>query len=593
MGFTQQDRRQARRRMALGTVVLFTCLSMGCEPVSDGVDQVKNADVLESEVTGRVTDNRGQPIAGATVELFDLAANTNFVEGGDVRGATAYIDREAILASDNAARTGQSTADGTFKFNGVFPSALLAVATKDGCTADFAGFDAETGVLNLQTLIAPDAGLDFAIPTFVLACATAPEVGPDGNTDDAPPFEPPTEPRTCDAEQCAAAGGTCEGSDCVLTCQESSCSASGGTCDNGECVLPACDATACAAAGGACNGDSCDVAACDDATCTAAGGTCSQDGTSCDIPACRAVEAACEAAGGRCSTDGTRCELPACSTDAECLAGQPGAFCENPSDIDLAACRAPLPGEIVPPAQSTGWTNFRVTDTDGELLADASLDNAAIASSAIPATGLVQVSGEYTGNADTAYVHVQTGGQGCTALPPRTDYFVVGLVDGQIAGGSLEVYLHGGYQKLALSTSAALGDGDESFVIEVGEPCAPPKHPFVVIMSWAAGPSQPADLDLNVWNAGGDLVYIGRKQAAWGQLAREGRDGPGPEVFYGDDPSQGPFTIKTQFFSGRPRAIEGKVRILRIIDGALHDDSYVFTVNRPKDVAEIGVFASQ
>jgi len=200
------------------------------------------------------------------------------------------------------------------------------------------------------------------------------------------------------------------------------------------------------------------------------------------------------------------------------------------------------------------------------------------------------VHGEYMGDADRAYLHVQTGGQGCADQTPRTDFVAVDIVEG-IADG--EVYLHGGYQKLVWSTSDTLGDGDESFVIEVGDPCTPPLHPFVVLMSWDAGPGQPADLDLNIWSADGELVFIGNKQAAWGQLASEGREGPGPEVFWGDDVTKGPFTIKVQFFSGRPREIEGKLRILRIIEGALHDDSYVFTVARPKDVAEIGVFESE
>ena len=101
----------------------------------------------------------------------------------------------------------------------------------------------------------------------------------------------------------------------------------------------------------------------------------------------------------------------------------------------------------------------------------------------------------------------------------------------------------------------------------------------------------PVDLDLSVWNAAGRVLCVGSKQRAWGQL-RDGQS-PGPEVFESDDVSQGPFTIKVQFFCGRPRAIAGKVRIIRTLGGQLVDDTYAFTVNRPKDVAEIGVFAAE
>jgi hypothetical protein len=87
-------------------------------------------------------------------------------------------------------------------------------------------------------------------------------------------------------------------------------------------------------------------------------------------------------------------------------------------------------------------------------------------------------------------------------------------------------------------------------------------------------------------------VFVGKKDAAWGRLAHECK-GPGPEVFESDDASQGPFTIKVQFFSGKPRDIEGKLRVLRTLDGQARDESFTFVVHRPKDVAEIGVFAAQ
>jgi uncharacterized protein YfaP (DUF2135 family) len=573
-------------------LALTALLATGCDITSDDLD-----DLRTSEVTGRVVDNRGQPVAGATVRLYDLAQNRNFVTGSDINAAQAYVDKDAVFASTNVVTSAQTAADGTFRITGVFPSAFFAVASREDCSAGFAGFDEETGILNVNTLITPDLGLDFAVPTFELACATPPEVGPDGNSPDAPPFEPPAPDVVCDADTCAAAGGDCEEGACVVACAPARCLESGGLCVDGACVLPACNAATCAELGGSCEGDACVLTAgCDATACAEAGGTCSQDTTSCEIPPCFAGEEDCTAAGGVCSEDGAECRLPACSSDAECAVAQKGAYCTDAGDVALAACHPPEPGEIVPPDEAIGWTSFRLTDSSGNLLADASADNQAISAANVPLDGIVRVYGTYAGSATTAYVQVQSGGQGCADLPPRTDFVAVELVNGGLASGKgdfVEVFLHGGYQKLSLSTAAALGQGDRSFAVEVGEACTPPQHVFIVLLSWSAGPGQPADLDLNIWNGAGQLVFAGRKQAAWGQLAREEREGPGPEVFWSDDAAQGPFTIKVQFFSGRPRDIEGKVRILRSLGGAFRDDTYVFTVRRPKDVAEIGVFAAE
>lgn len=382
----------------------------------------------------------------------------------------------------------------------------------------------------------------------------------------------------------------------MITCATATCAQSGGSCVDGACVVPpACDAKACTDAGGSCDGDTCVTPACDDAACEAVHGKCSDDGKHCDVAPCFAAEADCTAAGGKCSTDGSSCTLPACKTDADCQAAQPGAYCDHPGDVTLAACLPPEPGEIVPPVEVHGWTELRITDTQDRLLADASDDNGKIAADAIPDDGVIRIHAKYTGSATTAYIQVQSGGQNCPNLPPHTDFIAVALDAGALAsdqGDYIELVLHGGYEKIQLSTSEVLGEGDQSFTVEIGDACAAPQHAFVAILSWDAGPGQPADLDLDVWNANGDLLCVGKKDAAWGRLAHEGK-GPGPEVFETDDATQGPFTIKVQFFSGKPRDIEGKLRILRTVNGQARDESFTFVVHRPKDVAEIGVFEAQ
>jgi hypothetical protein len=530
---------RARILLVVGTAQL-----VGCSDLFHDI-----TDPALTRVSGSVVDNRGEPVADARVKIFGLLEHTDFVEGGDAMSGQAYIDKAAIIASDGERDSANTDDDGNFEIKNIAPGAFLALAEKDGCTAGFAGFDPETGILSTDTLITPSFahGIDFDVPEFTIACATPPEVGPDGNSDDAPPYVPPDPVITCDATTCSAAGGSCDGDACTITCSAESCAASGGTCEGGACVLPVCSAST------------------------------------------------CEADGGACSADDTTCALPACSSDADCAAGQPGSYCTDPGDVMLAACQPPVPGEIVPPAAPLGFTSLRVLDANNTVIADASGDNQIVAPDMLPADGIVRIAGDYDGTATLAYLQVQSGGQACPNLPPHTDAIPVEIVDGQLAssqGPFVELALTGGQQKIQLGTSEALGDGERSWVVELGEPCAPPAKPFTAILSWEAGPGQPADLDISVWNAAGELVFVGNKQAAWGKLALEGK-GPGPEVFEADDMTQGPFTIKVEFFSGKPRDLEAKLRILRTVAGQATDESFTFVVSHPKDIAEIGVFTAE
>jgi hypothetical protein len=518
---------------------------MGCSKVKDVGHSATNA--LETDITGQVQDDRGEPVAGMSVRLYGLLDNTNFVEGSDVKSGRAYIDRDAILASNNTLATGETDSDGKFKVKAI-PNAFLAVVSKDDCSPAFAGFDETTGVLSVDTLISPNlsGGLNFEIPTFKCACATPPEVtAPQGNADDAPPFEAPPSVVSCDAASCEAAGGTCNGDTCVSTCVAETCAAAGGTCVAGACTTPACDA----------------------ATCTAAGGAC--------------------------STDGTSCTMPACKSDADCQAGQPGAFCENPGDVALAACHAPLPGEICPPTKLEGWAGFRITDSNGTTLADASTEGKVV--STIPADGIVRVYGDYGGTSTKAFVQVQSGGATCANAPPRTDFLAVNVgAEGKLVtdkGAFVEVALHGGFERLQLSTSDTLGVGERSFVVDFGAPCAPPRHKFTAMLTWDAGVEGTVDLDMGVWNSVRKGLCVGHEQEAWGKLRHS--KGPGPEVFESDNVEQGPFTIKVQSFCGPPGAIQGKLRIIRTLQGQLVDESFVFSVSKPGDVAEVGVFAAE
>src|SRR5690349_13433958 len=92
--------------------------SAGCGDIDDEVDDSDIDEIFESEVTGQVTDNRGAPLAGVTVRLYDLTDNQDFVVGHDVSSAEAYIDKDAVLGSDNFVASADTGDDGSFRIEG-------------------------------------------------------------------------------------------------------------------------------------------------------------------------------------------------------------------------------------------------------------------------------------------------------------------------------------------------------------------------------------------------------------------------------------------------------------------------------------------
>ena len=94
----------------------------------------------------------------------------------------------------------------------------------------------------------------------------------------------------------------------------------------------------------------------------------------------------------------------------------------------MAACVAPLPAEIIPPAVAEGWTSCRVTGVDDTMIADASNENQVVTAAALPADGIVRIYGDYGGSATKVYVQVQSGGRSCANAPPRTDFIAVDVV---------------------------------------------------------------------------------------------------------------------------------------------------------------------
>ncbi len=481
-------------------ILMLGVFLLACDEVTD---------LLDVNIKGMVKNDKGEGIEGATVKLFKLSQNNDFVEGGDPTSGEAKIIPEKVASSTNTSATATTGSDGSFLIEGVTADAFLATAGKENCTIDFQGFDAETGALNLDTLIKPDVtsgSTDISLD-FVITCADPPDpdsLNDDGSSEDTEPVDPPApDPPACDETACTDAGGTCE--------------------DN-------------------------------------------------------------------------TCKLPTCTSDDDCVAasGEEGSFCVDPGTAD-AECMPPDPNEIIPPAEPTGWSAFKVLDNTGSELLDASAaaDDSYALPSSVAAGSIVRVYGEYEGDAKTAYVMVQTGGQTCENFPPKIDFIEVPIIDGKLSGGKgdfIEVYIYGGFMKIQLTTSQTNGEGDRSMLVTYGDECQPPENPLVVILSWNKEEGKQIDIDLHVWNTDGDQCYYGAKSRDWGNLNLDDRVGPGPEVFTGTDADAGPFTIKTRYFSGSG-AVDCKVRVIKYsAEDGISDNSFTFTIATPREIAEVGVF---
>ncbi|RJO67226.1 MAG: hypothetical protein C4523_10065 [Myxococcales bacterium] len=488
--------------MGLGALAFSGLIVAGCDEVSD---------LLSVNINTTVTNNKGAPVEGATVKIFKLSENSDFVEGGDVNSQEAQIDPNKVATSTNTAAQGTTGADGKATIEDVTIDGFLATASKDGCTVDVVGFDAETGVLSLDTLIMPDieSGSTDINLDFVITCADPPaeeDLNEDGANTDAEPYTPPEpDPPACDQEACTAAGGTCESD---------------------------------------------------------------------------------------------TCKLPACAQDADCVAasGQEGSFCKDPG-AETAECMPPDPNEIIPPAEPQGWTVFKILDSEGGDIIDASaasdtaykIDQATAENNTV-----VRVYGEYDGDATVAYVMVQTGSQKCLNFEPKIDYLEVPIADGKLAGGKgdfVEVYLYGGYMKIQLTTSNVNGEGDRSMLVEVGNECELPSAPLTVILSWTVGEGQNADIDLHAWNKDEEQCYYANKNPGWGALDIDDRRGPGPEVFQASDAAAGPFTVKVRYYSGGISPVQCKVRVIKnSASEGFSDTSYTFDLANPRDIFEVGYF---
>lgn len=334
-------------------LALLSLFATGCGAAKDAID-----DASKVKVSGTVYNAKGKPVEGAQVKLFDLLQNKNFVIGGEIESAEGLIDPEKVANSDNTIATATTGSDGKFAIEDVTIGAFLATASGENCSVDFQGFDAETGVLNKDTLLKPSldkGGLVFEIPRFTITCADPPEnVNEDGSAEGTVEPEPQPEP-TCDADDCTTLGGFCVGAVCTMPlcsdeapCEGEAICVNGGTVD-AACVTPMCSETNPCGDGLICENPgtldaACVKTACEDDDDCGSGLLCVAGGTInavCVAPVCTEEGDEC---GDEmlCHNPGTLealCLPPVCTEDGE-ECGE-GNVCNNPGTLD-ASCDEPV-----------------------------------------------------------------------------------------------------------------------------------------------------------------------------------------------------------------------------------------------------------
>ena len=277
----------------------------------------------------------------------------------------------------------------------------------------------------------------------------------------------------------------------------------------------------------------------------------------------------------------------------QCTAETAAVDCEHDAALcELGRCVMPDPNDLLPPAESA-WTSFVIgfADADGMFveLADASGDNADIAiDHPIVVNGgeiAIRATASDT-SLDTAWLRVQNGASRCddeAALPPKVDLIPLHVRDGVVIsdlGDFQPWFLSGGYEKLQLDTDEEVGNGGESFLVEVDERCAPPPRPMTVTLTWGA---DRVDVDLHVWNVETEEhTFYGahhdgnRATSGYGAIDVDDRDGFGPEIFTLNEGEAGSFAVRAHFFSGlrtnAPAPLQA--RVVRFHDGTWHDETF-------------------
>ncbi|MCA9526471.1 MAG: hypothetical protein KC549_09285 [Myxococcales bacterium] len=262
------------------------------------------------------------------------------------------------------------------------------------------------------------------------------------------------------------------------------------------------------------------------------------------------------------------------------------------------------PEELTPPAEPiTGrWESFIIEDALGNVLADASSDEALIEAD-LPIVrdgGAIRIRGRFSDpSVSSAFVRVQQGSSQCEAegLEGKVTNIEVKLVNGVITsseGDFQNWFLSGAVERYQLDLDTESENGNESELVRVDTPCVVDTSPMTITLMWD---QDNVDVDLYVWNFNQEETYQGsyydgqRGRSSYGAMEVWDNEGRGPEVFKLNAGQSGRFCVRAHVFCGPPVDTRIKARIQHWKNGAWQDKIFDGVLSRSQEWIDIGIFA--
>ncbi len=263
-------------------------------------------------ITGQVTDQRGDPVEGAEVSLYLLSENldtTQSVQMDAGESPIALLDRAALLGR-SAAETVTTDADGNYEFTEQRPDYYIVTGDRDQYSVAVLGMD-DDGTLNEASAVAP---ADLNNPTHITGQNMVLAGGPiqEDEAQEPEPQPEPAEPECTENEECEDQPAVCEEGSCVaVACHtDDDCTEGGEDTPFGNCVddegTPRCQYVTCKDSDDCTDGNH---GECLDNSCLYT--ECFPDSEDEDCPST-------DAEVGICDADTFRCVYEECFADADC-----------------------------------------------------------------------------------------------------------------------------------------------------------------------------------------------------------------------------------------------------------------------------------
>lgn len=267
----------------------------------------------------------------------------------------------------------------------------------------------------------------------------------------------------------------------------------------------------------------------------------------------------------------------------------------------------PIEEELVPPAppeepEVVGqWTSFIIEDETGNVLADASSDEALINAEhpLVRNGGKIHIRGTWSDpSATKAYVRIQQGQSDCDdgqiAKVVNVEVMLKNGVVSSNDGDFQAWYLSGGVERYQLDIDQESESGNETELIKIDRPCAVTQNPMIITLMWD---QDNVDVDLYVWDFNEEVTYQGsyyggeRGASSYGKMTVVDNEGRGPEVFVLNQGESGRFCVRAHVFCGPPADTRIKARVQHWLNGQWQDKIWEGTMNRSQDWIDIGIFA--